>query len=93
MPSQSLKKVALKMARQIQTQQRVQQQALQPTQMRIFLPAAPAGTLKPFEITKKSLAMGNDEWEHLNQEARAAQALFMHYGQLGMTQTVLTQPV
>ncbi len=50
---------------------------------RIFLPSEPAGTPKPFETTKMSLAAGNDERECLNQEVRAAQVLFMHYGQLG----------
>ncbi len=92
-PSQSLKKVATKAAHQIQAQQRIQQQALQPAPVRVFLLSAPAGTPKPFEMTKKSLAAGIDEWEHLNQETRAAQALFTQYGQLGMAQAVLMQPV
>ncbi len=92
MPSQLPKKVALKMACRIQMQQRVQQQAMHPAQMCIFLLSAPAGTPKPFETSKKSLAAGNDEWEHLNQEARAAQVLFTHVGRLGETQVVLTQP-
>ncbi len=91
-PSQSLKKVAPKMARQVQMQQRVQQQAMHPAQTHVFLPSALAGTLKPLETTKKSLAVSNDEQERLNQEARAAQALFTHYGRLGETQAVLTQP-
>ncbi len=91
-PSQSPKKTTLKVACQIQVQQRIQQQALQLTLACIFLPSALPGTPKPFEMTKMSLAVDNDEWEHLNQEARAAQALFMHYGQLGKTQVVLMQP-
>ncbi len=36
--------------------------------------------------------MGTDEWECLNREARAAQALFMHTGRMGETQMVLTLP-
>ncbi len=80
------------MAHQMQTQQRIQQQALQLVPVHVFLPSVPAGTPKPFEMTKKSLAVGIDEREHLSQETRAAQALFMQYGQLGMAQAVLTQP-
>ncbi len=38
-PSQSLKKTALKVTRQIQTQQRIQQQALQPAPACVFLPS------------------------------------------------------
>ncbi len=78
--SQLLKKVAPKVARQVQAQQRIQQQALQPTPACIFLLSVLAGTPKPFEMTKKSLAVGVDERKHLNQETRAAQALFTEYG-------------
>ncbi len=91
-PSQSPKKVTMKVARQMQTQQRVQQQAMHLAQTRVFLPSMLAGIPKPFETTKKSLAAGNDEWECLNREARAAQALFMHTGRMGETQMVLMQP-
>ncbi len=81
------------MAHQIQTQQKLQQQALQPTPAHIFLPSAPAGAPKSFEMTKRSVAAGNDERERLNQEMRAGQALFTEYGGvLGMTRAVLMQP-
>ncbi len=69
-PSQSLKKTATKVARQIQVQQRIQQQALQLAPMHIFLPSTPAGAPRPYEMTKRSVAVGNDEWEHLNQKMR-----------------------
>ncbi len=75
-PSQSPKKTAAKVACQVQIQQRVQQQALQPSPAHIFLPPAPVGNPRPFETTKRSLAVGNEEQEHLNQETRAGQALF-----------------
>ncbi len=91
-PSQSPKKTALKEAHQIQVQQRIQQQALQPAPAHVSLLSALAGTPKSFETTKKSLAAGNDEWEHLNQEMRAGQALFTEYGLLGTSRAMLTQP-
>ncbi len=91
-PSQSPKKVATKVACQIQMQQRVQQQAMHLAQTRIFLLSAPMGTPKLYETSKKSLAGGTDEWERLNREARATQALFTHTGKMGETQMVLTQP-
>ncbi len=81
-----------KVARQIQAQQRIQQQALQLSPVCIFLPSALAGTPKSFKTTKKSLAVGTDEQEHLNQEMRAGQVLFTEYGLLGMSWAVLMQP-
>ncbi len=91
-PSQSPKKVATKVAHQMQTQQRVQQQAMHLAQMRVFLPSVPMGTPKLYETSKKSLATGTDERECLNWEARAAQVLFMHTRRMGKTQMVLVQP-
>ncbi len=48
-----------------------QKQALQLAPAHVFLPSAPVGTPKPFEMTKKSLKVGNDERECLNQESRS----------------------
>ncbi len=82
----------MRIACQMQMQQKVQQEAMHPMQMHIFLPSTLMGVPKPYETSKKSLTAGTEEWEHLNQEARAAQALFMHTGRMGETQMVLTQP-
>ncbi len=90
--SQSPKKTA-KVVQQIQVQQRIQQQALQPAPGRVILPSALAGAPRPFKTTKRSLAAGSDEREHLNREMRASQALFTEHGRIvGMTRAVLTQP-
>ncbi len=44
-------------------------------------------------MTRKSVATGNDEWEHLNQETRDGQALFTQFGGItGTTWVVLMQP-
>ncbi len=92
-PSQSPKKAEAKVAQQIQVQHRLSQQALQPALVHIFLPSAPVGAPRSFETTKKSIAKRNDEWECLNQENRAGQALFTQFeGIAGMTRVVLTQP-
>ncbi len=80
------------MACQIQIQQKIQQQVLQLPPACNFLPSAPAGNLRPFEMTKKSLTAGNEEQERLNQETRAGQALFTEEGWMGMTRVVLTLP-
>ncbi len=77
----------------MQMQQKVQQQTMHPMQTCIFLPSAPMGVPEPYETSKKSLTAGTDEWECLNREVRAAQALFMHTGRMGKTQMVLMQPV
>ncbi len=92
-PSKSLKRVAPKMACQMQMQQQVQQQAGHPMPMHVFLPLALMGVLKPYETSQKSLSAGSQEWECLSREARAAQALYTHTGRMGETQMVLTQPV
>ncbi len=82
----------MKMVCQMQMQQQVQQQARHPMPMCIFLPSAPMGVPKPYETSQKILNAGSQEWEHLSREARAAQALHMHTGRMGETQTVLMQP-
>ncbi len=53
-PSQSPKKSDAKVVRQIQVQQQLQQQVLQPTPAHVFMPSAPVGALRPFEMTKQS---------------------------------------
>ncbi len=51
------------------------------------------GAPRSFEMTRKSVALGNDEWERLDWEARASQALFTQFGEItGPTQVVLMQP-
>ncbi len=92
-PSQSLKKSDAKVARQIQVQHKLQQQALQPPPACVFLPSALVGAPRPFEMTKRSMMAGNDKQERLNQETRAGQALFTEFGRiLGMMRAVLMQP-
>ncbi len=91
-PSQSPKKADAKVARQVQVQHRLSQQALQLAPACIFLPSALVGAPRPFEMTKKSVAMGNDEWERLDWETRASQALFTQLdGIAGTTRAVLMQ--
>ncbi len=42
---------------------------------------------------KRSVAMGNSEWDHLNQETRAGQALYTEFdGIMGTMRAVLMQP-
>ncbi len=44
-------------------------------------------------MTRRSVALGSDEWGHLDQEVRVSQALFTQFGGIaGMTQAVLMQP-
>ncbi len=51
------------------------------------------GARRAFKTTKKSVALGNDERECLNQETRASQVLFTQYsGIAGTTRAVLVQP-
>ncbi len=84
--SQSPKIDEAKVAQQIQVQHQLSQQALQPAPMHVFLPLAPVGAPRAFEMTRRSVAMGNDEREHLNQETRASQALYTQFGGIaGMT--------
>ncbi len=91
-PSQSPKKADAKVMRQVQVQHRLSQQALQLAPACVFLPSALVGAPRPFEMTKKSVAMGNDEWEHLDRETRASQALFTQFGSItGTTRVVLMQ--
>ncbi len=91
--SQSPKKVDAKVARQVQVQHRLSQQALQPALACIFLLSAPVGAPRPFEMTKRSVAMGNNKRERLSQETSDGQALFTQFGGIaGMTRAVLMQP-
>ncbi len=91
--SPSPKKTKAKVARRVQVQHQLSQQALQPAPMRIFLPSAPMGAPQSFEMTKRSVALGNDEQECLDREARSSWALFTQFGGImGTTRAVLTQP-
>ncbi len=92
-PSPSLKKTEAKVARQVQVQHRLSQQALQLAPMHVFLPSAPMGAPRSFEMNKRSVALGNDEWERLDREARSSRALFTQFGGItGTMRAVLTQP-
>ncbi|MCP4539093.1 MAG: hypothetical protein GY832_18310, partial [Chloroflexi bacterium] len=55
---------------------------------------APMGALRAFETTKRSLALGNNEWARLDRETRAGEVLYTQHGEVpGTTQVVLQQPV
>ncbi len=50
------------------------------------------GAPRPFEMTKRSVAAGSNEWERLEWENRAGQELFTQSsGISGMTRVVLMQ--
>ncbi len=60
--------------------------------MRVYLPLALMGSPKLYQMSHKSLTVLGQEWEHLGQEMRAAQAPYTHTGTMGQMQTVLMQP-
>ncbi|MCP4545596.1 MAG: hypothetical protein GY835_03890, partial [bacterium] len=82
------------MARQLQVQYQLSQQDLQPAPAHIYLPSALMGALRAFQTTKRSLALGNDQWARLDRETRAGEVLYMQHGEVpGTTWAVLQQPV
>ncbi len=91
--SQLPKKTPSKVVWQLQVQHHLSQQDLQPAPAHVYLPSAPMGALRSFETTKKSLALGSDEWECLNREVRAGEALYTQHGGIaGTSRAVLQQP-
>ncbi len=86
-PSKSPKKVEPKMVHQMM----VQHQARQPMPSRVYLPSALTGVMH-YQTLKKNIDSLSQEWDHLDGEARATQALYTATGAHGQQMSVLVQP-